>query len=173
MKRTKIIFTLACMMCFSGCAKNISGDLYTEASVDEAFETYMARIVDKHEITVKESDKLGRSGAGSSLGGTGGALLGLENGGTASTLIGATVGAIGGAMVQDKVNTQKAFEYVIEVEGKSGLKTVIQKDSNFSIGQSVYLMESTSGRTRIRPRSTTASVERVTDSATEELNLAS
>jgi outer membrane lipoprotein SlyB len=90
---------------------------------------------------------------GIGLGGASGAILGSQFGrghGTAAAAVGVGIlGAIAGSLVEKKLNTQEAIEYVIKLTNNQ-LMTVVQGlDVIYSAGQKVIVMVSYDGRSRL------------------------
>ena len=150
-----VISTLGC----SSCTRDLGGDIYTEDSVNTAYTTKLAIVVDRKTIKIQEHDKLKNNDMGMLGGAATGAVAGSQlskgQGSTATGVLGGVLGAVAGTMIEKKLNTQGAFEYVLQLEGDQELQTIIQGGAPIEIGQSVYLLEPKSGqgRSRIRPRS--------------------
>jgi outer membrane lipoprotein SlyB len=129
-------------------------------------------------VKVKESDKV-EAGAGTALGGIGGAIAGssMSNGRTSGLVGGTIAGALIGTVAQQALSTSKGVEYIVKVdtsklsndyyEGSahmrnalaavktSGVITVVQapegkKTAPMNIGQSVLVVISDK-RTMIIP----------------------
>lgn len=170
-------FTLLLAVVFlSGCARDLSNSTYTS---DATLNIVLSgQLISSRQVKIKESDKM-EAGAGTVMGGLGGALAGssMSNGGTAGTLGGAAAGALVGTLAQQALSTSTGMEYIVKVdtsklgqdyyEGSasmrnalaavktSGIITVVQakeskKDPVLSIGQHVLVIISEK-RTRIIP----------------------
>lgn len=163
-KNTSLITLLSLSLCLlPSCAREVSDNIYTEASINDPMTTRLATVIERRTIKLQQSDKLGQNGSGSSAGGIGGAVagsqLGQGKGSIAAGIGGAIVGSVAGALIEKKLNTQDAFEYIVEVKNSQELKTVVQGGNPIEVGQEVYLMEPivragipTQARARIRAK---------------------
>ena len=138
----------------NGCARDISPNSYSDSHVGEASRTYKGRIVSVRTVNVGP-EQLGDSYMGTAVGGIGGGILGNQfgkgHGRLATTAGGAILGALGGAFAEKELKNQDAFEYIVELQNGE-MRTVVQgMDTKFSPGQSILLMISDRGRSRIVP----------------------
>ena len=138
----------------SGCARNLSSNSYSDTHVGEASRTYKGTIVSVRTVNVSP-EKLGDNYVGTAHGGVAGGVLGTQfgngRGRIATTAGGAILGALGGAFAENELQNQDAYEYVVEMRNGE-MRTVIQgMDTKYSPGQSVLLMISDRGRSRIVP----------------------
>ncbi|MFT4553280.1 MAG: outer membrane lipoprotein SlyB [Chlamydiales bacterium] len=151
-----LTFSAAAVMTLSGCARDISSDVYSESHVGETSATYSGVVVSARKITVQENEKLKENQMGMLGGGVaGGAIghtMGKGKGKDVATVAGAIAGAIGGAFAEKALNTQEAMEYVVELKNGE-MRTVVQGiEPRLGIGHEVFLMVSTQGRSRLRAR---------------------
>lgn len=153
------ILSLACVTLTSlslvGCARQISPNVYSDSSVGETSSTFRGVVVTKRQVEVAGSDKLQDNTAGGLIGGATGAVAGSAIGGgrgnIAATVLGGLGGAVAGAYAQKALESQQAFEYTIELHN-GDMKTVVQGlEPSLSVGQSVLLIVSGKGRSRIVP----------------------
>lgn len=156
--KTKIMVvacvTLASLSLF-GCARQISPNVYSDKSVGETSRTYRGVIVAKRQVEVAGSDKLQDNTAGALIGGATGAVAGSAFGGgrgnVAATVLGGVGGAVAGAFAQKSLESQGGFEYTVELTNGE-MKTLVQGlEPSLDIGQSVLLIESVKGRSRLVP----------------------
>ena len=155
------IVALVCLSVVSilisgGCARQISSNVYSGASVGETSSTYPGVIISARQVAVEDKEYLEQNGLGIIGGGVGGAYLGSKigkgEGNTLATVGGALAGAAAGAFAEKALKSQNAMEYVIALENGES-KTVVQGlDPAMSVGQKVWLMVSYQGRSRITPR---------------------
>jgi outer membrane lipoprotein SlyB len=138
-----------------GCARRISANSYHAGHVGEASETYKGVVVSKRVITVQESERMQDNTTGMVAGGVAGGLLGSMVGKGKGSLLGgiagAGLGATGGAFLQDHLGTQDGIEYVIRLENGRMMTVVQGPDVAINIGQSVLIMVSHTGRSRVIP----------------------
>lgn len=159
MRRIVTLFCLSCvaMVIFGGCARQISSNVYSGASVGETSTTYPGVIIGARQVTVEDKEYLEQNGLGIIGGGVGGAYLGSKigkgEGNTLATVGGAVAGAVAGAYAEKALKSQNAMEYVVALENGES-KTVVQgPDPMMGVGQKVWLMVSYQGRSRITARS--------------------
>lgn len=152
------LFTLsaAAVMTLSGCARDISSDIYSESHIGETSTTYSGVIISARQIRVQEHEKLKENElgilGGGAAGGAIGHTMGKGKGKDVATVAGAIAGAVGGALAEKALNTQDAMEYVVELKNGE-MRTVVQgMEPRLGNGQEVFLMVSTQGRSRLRAR---------------------
>jgi outer membrane lipoprotein SlyB len=144
----------------SGCAREISSNVYSDSHVGEASRTFRGVVVSVREIDVTNAEKLQENTAGIVAGGVGGGVLGHQfgkgRGNTAATAAGALLGAVAGAYAEKALSSQTAFEYIVELS-TGEMRTVVQgKDTKYGPGQRVLLIVGQQGRSRIIPDSSPA-----------------
>lgn len=137
----------------SGCAREISSQVYSEAHVGEASKTFFGRIINVRKVVVQGKEKLDQNETGIAMGAIAGGVAGTQLGGgrgrIATTAGGAILGAIAGAMVQKGLESQDALEYTVELHNGE-LRTIVQgTDNPLAMGQEVLIMVSRDGRSRI------------------------
>lgn len=146
---------------FSGCARNISSDMYQADTVGESIQTYEAQVVSVQQVTVKDSERFQDNLLGMGLGGLGGGILGHQfgkgKGKTVGTVAGAGLGALAGGYAQDKLTTQQALKYVVEVTENgfpTGRRYTVVQGPNpaFRVGEPVWLEMTSRGRSRVTRR---------------------
>lgn len=142
-----------CLLAFilSSCARDISSNNYTAYSVGEACTTLSGVIQNVREVSVNAHDELGQNSTGILAGGLGGGALGssVGRGNFLPTALGATVGAIGGSLIEKKLKQQTALEYIIALDDGNLMAVVQGKDVILPKGQSVYLIVGLNGRSRL------------------------
>lgn len=154
-----IVCSTAAML--SGCAREISSNVYSDTHVGEASRTFRGVVVSVREVEVTNAEKLQENttgmAAGAVAGGVGGYQFGKGRGQVASTAAGAILGAVAGAYAEKALSSQNAFEYIVELSNGE-MRTVVQgKDTKYAPGQRVLLIVGQEGRSRIIPDSAPAS----------------
>jgi len=142
-------------LCLCGCARETSPDVYDSQNFGVATTTYLGIVKRVREVTVTNEKGLQDNTTGVVGGGIAGALLGSTIGHGAGTIVaevaGGLAGATGGAALEQGLKTQKALEYLVELDNGT-LKTVVQgTEPRIFEGQRVYLMEAHNGRSRLVP----------------------
>lgn len=150
---TNVLLVSVMALGATGCTRDISSGTYAGSHVGEAVSTYEGTIIGKRVVMVKEGEKLTDNTAGMVTGAIAGGVLGSMFGGgrgqLATTAGGALLGAGAGALAQDKLSEQQAFEYTVKLKDGS-MKTIVQgKDMELSVGQKVMVHISSGGRSRI------------------------
>lgn len=137
----------------TSCARTISSDVYTASHVGEASATYAGVIKSIRMVHVQEGDRLQDNAAGMVIGGAAGGVIGnaIGRGNVAPTVLGAVAGAVAGTFAEQKLTSQNAAEYIVELHDGAML-TVVQEPSDLQVGQPVYVMIGGSGRSRVMPR---------------------
>ncbi|MBS0654848.1 MAG: hypothetical protein JSR46_03645 [Verrucomicrobia bacterium] len=144
--------------CFTGCARQISSDVYAADHVGEASSSYPGIIISARNITVQDKERLQENGLGIVGGGIGGGLVGSQIGkGTGNNVAiigGAIAGAVGGAFAEKALKTQDGVEYIVQLDNGE-LKTVVQgPQPSLDEGQAVYVIIGHKGRSRVVARRT-------------------
>ncbi|MGN6670884.1 MAG: glycine zipper 2TM domain-containing protein [Candidatus Nucleicultricaceae bacterium] len=139
----------------SGCAREISSQVYSEAHVGEASKTFFGRIINVRKVVVQGQEKLDQNATGMAMGAIAGGVAGTQLGGgrgrIATTAGGALLGAVAGAMIQKGLESQDALEYTVELHNGE-LRSVVQgTDNPLAVGQNVLIMVSRDGRSRVVP----------------------
>jgi outer membrane lipoprotein SlyB len=140
----------------SGCARQISSNVYSGSSVGEVSTTHPGVIISSRPVTVEDQEYLGDNTLGIVGGGVAGALAGSQvgkgKGNTLATIGGGVIGATAGAFAEKALKTQNAMEYIVALEtGES--RTVVQgMDPTMAVGQKVWLIVSHQGRSRVIAR---------------------
>jgi outer membrane lipoprotein SlyB len=156
MKTTAFLMLLIATALTTGCARQLSSNVYSEDSVGEASETYPGVIIGVRTVSVEGGDSLGDNTLGIIGGGVAGALVGSTigkgGGNTLATVAGGLLGATGGAYAEKALKSQQGMEYVVSLENGQ-TRTVVQgMEPHLSVGQNVYVMISHHGRSRVVTR---------------------
>jgi len=154
--RISILQTMCVVLVVStfatGCARQISSDVYSGASVGEASTVYSGTVISARQIQVQDDEYLEGNGLGMLGGAVGGGILGSAFGKGSGQVLGAAVVAIGGAVagtrLENNLKKQTATEYVVELDNGEK-KSVVQQGTPLPIGQTVNLLLSERGRSRI------------------------
>lgn len=104
----------------AGCTRDINEDEYSAEQVGIKTEAYTGVVLDSTVVKIKEhsrtADNSTGMAAGALAGGLGGSMLGGGGGRLATTAVGATIGAVGGMFVEDKMSSQQGIRYVIRLD---------------------------------------------------------
>lgn len=149
------IFIIALFLS-TGCARQISSDVYTASSVGEVSSSAPGVIISARQVTIEDKEYLEENGLGIIGGGVGGALVGSQigkgRGNTLATIGGGVAGAVAGAFAEKALKTQNAMEYIISLESGETKSVVQGMDPVFAAGQKVWVIASHQGRSRVIAR---------------------
>lgn len=150
-----VLAAISAATVLSGCAREISSNVYSEAHVGEASKTFFGTVVSVRNVTVQGKEKLDENSTGIAMGAIAGGVAGTQLGGgkgrIATTVGGALLGATAGAFAQKALETQNAFEYTVELHNGE-LRTIVQGIENpLRVGQPALVMVSRDGRSRVVP----------------------
>lgn len=139
----------------TGCAREISSNVYSERHVGEASKTFFGTVVNVRKVVVQGQEKLDQNSTGIAMGAIAGGVAGTQLGGgrgrIATTAGGALLGAIAGSMIQKELESQEALEYTVELHNGE-LRTIVQgMDNPLAPGQPALIMVSRDGRSRVVP----------------------
>ena len=140
----------------SGCARQISSDVYSASSVGEVSSSAPGVIIGARQVTIEDKEYLEENGLGLVGGGIGGALVGSQigkgSGNTLAIIGGGVAGAVAGAYAEKALKTQNAMEYIISLESGETKSVVQGLDPVFAAGQKVWVIASHQGRSRVIAR---------------------
>ena len=149
-----LLFAFA--LSFTGCARQISSDVYSGSHIGETSTTYPGVIINARKVLVQDKEYLEENGLGIAGGGLAGALVGSQfgkgSGNTLATIAGGLAGAVGGAYAEKALKEQEAVEYIVALDNGE-TRTVVQgPQPSLQSGQKVWLMISYQGRSRLIAR---------------------
>lgn len=139
----------------TSCSHQISPNVYSDASLEEASVAYRGTVVSVRQVVVENSEKLENNAVGLIAGGVAGGVIGNQFGGgsgkSVTTVAGALLGAAAGASAGQALSTQDAYEYVVELNNGE-IRVVVQgMDAVLFPGQPVLLISNRHGRPRLIP----------------------
>lgn len=136
----------------SGCAREISSEVYSDAHMGEASRTYRGIVASVRPVQVAPENLEGNivgAGAGALGGGLAASHIGGGKGNIAATAAGVLAGGLGGAYAEKMLKTQNALEYVVELQSGE-MRTVVQgPNPAFGVGQAVLVVVAQNGRSRV------------------------
>lgn len=147
---------ITALLLTSGCARQISSNVYSAASVGEVSSSAPGVVISARPVTVEDKEYLEENGLGIVGGGLGGALAGSQigkgRGNTLATIGGGVAGAVAGAYAEKALKTQNAMEYIVSLESGEAKSVVQGMDPTFAVGQKVWVIASNQGRSRVIAR---------------------
>lgn len=149
-------FLMCCVLplLLTSCARQISPDYYAASHVGETSTTYAGIIRNVRVVSIGNGDNLEGNALGVAGGGVAGCALGsaVGRGNAFATLGGALAGAVAGSLAEKKLKEQTGLEYIVQLDNGQ-LFTVVQgADCPLQVGQSVYVLVSMNGRSRMIPQ---------------------
>jgi len=153
---SKFLLVVSALSLLSGCARQISSNVYSADHVGETSKSYPGVVVSVRTVLVQDKERLEENGMGIAAGGAGGALIGSQigkgKGNTVATIAGGVLGATAGAFAEKALKEQNGFEYMVRLENGEMRSVVQGPEPAFGVGQCVYVIESHKGRSRIIAR---------------------
>ncbi len=150
---SKIAISAVVLLTLSGCAREISSNVYKASHVGEASFTYQGIIASARVVKIDEGEYLEQNSTGIALGAVGGGVAGHQighgKGNIAATAAGALLGGVAGAYAEKALKSQEAMEYAVQLTNGSMMTIVQGKDLAFPAGQRVLVMVSQDGRSRV------------------------
>lgn len=113
----KLFFIFSIAVILSGCARDLSSNVYTADSTLSL--TLEGQVISVRPIIVKNSDKagVGTGGVGgAAVGGAAGASVGSGSGNVAAAVGGAVAGALIGAVAENQLGQADGYEYIVKVD---------------------------------------------------------
>jgi outer membrane lipoprotein SlyB len=148
MKRFCIIFFFC--IGIAGCAESRSGSVYTRDQARQTMTVLSGRVVDVKPVKIEGT----KSPVGVIAGGAGGAALGSTIGGgsgrTVATVLGGLAGAAGGAIAEEQITKKDGLEISVQLTSGETIAVVQEADEQFAVGDSVRVLKSPDGTTRVR-----------------------
>lgn len=137
----------------AGCAREISPQVVTGASVGDINEAFFGTVQSVRAVTVQEGDRLQENTTGALIGGLAGGAIGSVFGGgwgrVVATGAGAVVGATAGAAAERQLSRQQGLEYTIRLDNGRMISVVQGPEPSFGVGQRVIVQTSAQGRARV------------------------
>lgn len=150
----KMIFLTLGSLLLTSCAREISSDVYASSQVGEVSTTYAGVVKSVRQVLVQHGEQLEDNGLGLAGGGVVGGAVGntVGRGRFLPTAVGAIAGAVAGTLAEKKLKEQSALEYVVQLDNGNLITVVQGQDQVFAVGQPVYVLVSSFGRSRITPQ---------------------
>ncbi|MDR1233617.1 MAG: glycine zipper 2TM domain-containing protein [Holosporales bacterium] len=144
------IWATLLVLALTGCSSDYSGDSYTANNVGEVARSDHGVIISMRKIKIDPDEGIG-SGAvlGAVGGGLVGSLFGKGKGKLLTTAAGAAAGGVAGHSIQNR--KQDGFEYTVKLDTGAVITLAQGTSPALSVGQNVFVVNSTRGRSRIVP----------------------
>jgi outer membrane lipoprotein SlyB len=124
----------------TGCNNDISANDYSSADAGVVGKVVPGIILSKRLVHVKTS-----TGVGNVAGGVAGGILGTAIGGNGRTVLlgivgGAVLGGVAGHHIEEAVNTQKAYEYIVKLNSGETIAITQGLDTDLRVGEKILLL---------------------------------
>lgn len=141
---------LICLLLALGGCATTGGKSYSKDEARTVQSVQFGVIRGIEEVTIEQDPGLLGAGIGGTVGGVIGSTMGAKSGRVLATLGGAAIGAALGAVGEKAIRTEKAHEFLIELENNGGTISVVQAiDDTFRVGDQVRILRSSGNRARV------------------------
>lgn len=145
-----VVILLLCLMLATGGCATTGGKSYSKDEARQVQTVQRGVILSIEEVTIEQDASIVGTGIGGVLGGVIGSTMGKGTGRVLATAGGAAVGAVLGALGEKEIRTEKAYEFMIELENKAGTISVVQAiDGTYAVGDRVRVLRSSGNRARV------------------------
>ena len=144
-----LVFCLCILLAAGGCATT-GGKSYSKDEARQVQTVQRGVILSIDEVTIEADAGIVGTAIGGTLGGVIGSTMGRGAGRVLATAGGAAIGAVLGALGEKAVRTEKAYEFMIELENNGGTISVVQAiDAAYAVGDHVRILRSSGNRARV------------------------
>lgn len=141
-------FCLCLALAMGGCATT-GGKSYTKDEARQVQTVQRGVIVTMEEVSIEQDSSLLGPAAGGALGGVIGSTMGKGKGRILATAGGAVVGAVLGAFGEKAVRTERAYEFMIDLDEGGTISVVQAIDGDYAVGDKVRVLRSSGNRARV------------------------
>jgi len=139
-KKIAVLWMMGCILLLSGCAENVSPNVYDARDAGRVNRVVPAVVVAIRPVAINAT-----TGVGTGVGVAAGAVAGSAIGGnTRTSLLGGIGGAVAGGLlghaIEKGVNTKQGMEYVLRLRNGSMLTVTQGADLNLGVGQKVFII---------------------------------
>lgn len=148
------LLACAAVLGAAGCAREVSPDVVTAASVGEVNDAFFGTVQSVRPVTIQEGERLQENSTGALIGGLAGAAAGSVFGGgwgrVIATGAGAVIGGVIGSAAERDLSRQQGLEYTVALDNGRLIVIVQGPQSPLAAGQRVIVQTSTrEGRARV------------------------
>lgn len=148
--KNSVVVLLLCLMLTAGGCATTGGKSYSKDEARQVQTVQRGVILSIEEVTIEQDPSIVGTGIGGVLGGVIGSTMGKGTGRLLATAGGAAVGAVLGAMGEKAVRTEKAYEFMIDLENNAGTISVVQAvDGTYAVGDHVRVLRNSGNRARV------------------------
>ena len=139
-----------CLLLAAGGCATTGGKSYTKDEARQVQTVQRGVIIAIDEVTIEQDASMVGTGIGGVLGGVVGSTMGGGKGRILTTAGGAVIGAVLGALGEKAIRTEKAYEFMIDLENKGGTISIVQAiDGSYAVGDHVRILRSSGNRARV------------------------
>jgi outer membrane lipoprotein SlyB len=139
-KRTAIIYLLLLSINLSGCAQNVSPNVYNGAEVGIVSKVKKGVVLSRRAVDIENSSGAGGM-AGVAVGAAGGSTMGSGvSSNVAGAVGGAVVGGLLGNAIDKSVNKHQGYEYIIKLNEGETISVVQTQAMQFKPHQHVLII---------------------------------
>lgn len=157
----RIFFSLLASLYLTGCADNLSGDVYSRDEARAPLDVSYGTVEAVRPVVLEGDRDFVGKGGGAVIGGMAGNTVGSGSGKGLATAVGAVAGAVVGSMAQEKMTRAQGVEIIVQLDNGSSMAVVqeVQHVNEFVAGQRIRLTAG-NGKTRVAPLNTPPSTAR-------------
>lgn len=133
------MLTLCLLVGLTGCNSDISPNDYSSDAAGVVAKVVPGEVLSKRVVNVKTDTGVGKV-AGAVAGGIAGSAIGGGRGALLGVVGGAVLGGVLGEHVEDAVNTQKAYEYIVKLSTGDIITITQGLSTDLAVGQKVLLL---------------------------------
>ena len=149
LRHLALCFSLGASLVISGCASNLSGEVYSRDDARSVQQVKFGTIEAVRPVVIEGDKSIAGGGAGAAIGAVAGNSVGGGSGRSAATVIGALAGAAAGALLEERATRAQGVELTIRMDSGKVIAIVQEasENDNFNVGDRVRLA-SLNGNTR-------------------------
>lgn len=136
------------LLAVGGCAAS-GGKSYTKDEARQVQTVQRGVIVTIEEVTIEQDSSLLGPAVGGTLGGVIGSTMGRGAGRILMTAGGAVIGAVLGAFGEKAVRTERAYEFMIDLDEGGTISVVQAVDGDYAVGDHVRVLRGSGNRARV------------------------
>ena len=131
------------------CASSRSGSVYTRDQARQAQTVQLGVVTHVRTVLIEGTKTPAGTIAGGALGGVAGSAVGGGKGRDLMTVVGVIAGAAAGSAAEEGLTRKEGLEITVKLENGTVMAVVQEADEAFQVGDSVRLLKSGDGTTRV------------------------
>ena len=146
---TLTVALVAIATLITSCASSRSGSIYTRDQARQAQTVQLGVVTHVRTVLIEGTKTPAGTLAGGALGGVAGSAVGGGKGKDLMTVVGAIAGAAAGSAAEEGLTRKEGLEITVKLENGTVLAVVQEADEAFQVGDSVRILKSADGTTRV------------------------